>query len=69
MAELATNASAKQIYVEKWINYATGREKNDYDHCTVDAITEKMNAGGYTLSNILADITLADSFRFRTAAQ
>lgn len=69
MTELAANRRPKEIYAQKWVSYATGREMNDFDQCTVDAIADKLAAGGYTLANVLADITQAESFRFRVAAE
>lgn len=69
MTELAANRRPKEIYAQKWVSYATGREMNDFDQCTVNAIADKLAAGGYTLANVLADITQAESFRFRVAAE
>lgn len=69
MSELATLRNAKEIYARKWVSYATGRESNDFDLCTANLIADKMDAGGYNLASVLADITQADSFRLRVAAE
>src|SRR5690606_28545091 len=68
MTELAAGRRTKEIYAEKWVHYATGRVPNDIDRCTVNAIAANIDAGA-TLASVLADITQADSFRLRVAAQ
>lgn len=69
MTEIAAGSVAKQIYARKWVAYATGRDSNDFDECTAATIAGKMSAGSYTLSSVLADLTQAESFRYRVAAQ
>jgi hypothetical protein len=69
MTEIAAGAKSKEIYARKWVSYATGREANDFDQCTANNIATKMAAGPYTLSSVLADLTVAESFRYRVAAQ
>jgi hypothetical protein len=67
MTELAAGSVAKQIYARKWVAYATGRDANDFDECTASTIAAKM-AGAYPLASVLADVTQAESFRYRVAA-
>lgn len=69
MSELAQGRLTKEIYAEKWVSYATGRDANDFDKCTAIAIADKIEAGGYNLASVLADLTQADSFRLRVAAE
>lgn len=69
MAEIGTLRNAKEIYARKWVSYATGRDANDFDQCTANLIADKMDAGAYNLASVLADITQADSFRLRVAAE
>lgn len=69
MTELAASRRPKEIYAQKWVSYATGRDANDYDLCLVNVIADKLDAGGYPIAHILADITQAESFRLRVAAQ
>lgn len=69
MEGIAAGRKAKELYAQKWLTYATGREKNDFDTCTVQAIADNIEQGEYSLANVLADITQAESFRLRTAAQ
>ena len=69
MTQIAAGAVSKEIYAERWVRYATGREANDFDQCTAENIAAKMAAGPYTLSSVLADLTLAESFRYRAEGQ
>ena len=69
MTEIAAGRRTKEIYAQKWVSYATGREANDYDLCTASAIADKIDGGSYVLSNVLADLTQAESFRLRVAGQ
>jgi hypothetical protein len=66
MTEIGTNVpSARRIYAEKAVAFTTGRQPNPNDACTVDELNVKLAADGYTVLNLLADITQADSFRLR----
>jgi hypothetical protein len=69
MNEIGTNVpQAKRIYAEKLIAFTTGRSPNPNDACTVDELEAKLSQSGYTVLNLLADITQADSFRLRVRA-
>lgn len=69
MQGVAAGRRTKEIYAEKYVSYATGRDANGYDQCTANTIADKIEAGDYALANILGDITQAASFRYRVAAQ
>jgi hypothetical protein len=69
MTELSAGSVAKHIYAQKWVAYATGRDANDFDQCTAETIAGKLGTGAYSLASVLADITQAESFRYRVAAQ
>jgi hypothetical protein len=70
MTEIAAGRETKNIYAGKLVSYGTGRDANAYDQCTTNVILAKLESGQYTnLASLLADITQADSFRLRTAAQ
>lgn len=66
MTELGMGAEAKRRYAEMWVTFATRRVPNPQDACTVDAIGTKLAEPNYTILNVLADLTQADSFRLRT---
>lgn len=65
MQEIAQLKKAKQLYAEAWVSYAFGRDPNGKDKCVVDQIDTKLSEGGYSILNLLADLTQADSFRVR----
>ena len=68
MQEIAGRAAAKQLYAQAWVSYAFGRDPNANDQCTVDELDSKLSASGYSILNLLADLTQADSFRLRARA-
>jgi hypothetical protein len=65
MQELAKFPRAQELYAKAWVSYAYGRPANANDQCVVDNLKMKLGAGGYTILNLLADLTQADSFRLR----
>jgi hypothetical protein len=65
MEEIGKGPAARRIYAEKWVSFATGRLPNGNDACTVNDLNTKL-AGDYTVLQLLADLTQADSFRLRT---
>ena len=68
MQQIATTPQAKEIYAQLWVSYATGRAPNNNDQCLVDDINTKLSTDGYTVLDMLADVTQADSFRLRVQA-
>jgi hypothetical protein len=66
MQEIATVENAQNIYAERLVAYATGRLPNDDDACIVGVAASKLAGGGYTILDLFADLTQADSFRLRT---
>jgi hypothetical protein len=65
MAKIATSPGAQRSYAEKWVSYAYERASNPEDACTVDKLSAKLTAGGYTVLNLVADLTQTQSFRIR----
>jgi hypothetical protein len=65
MQEIAQTPKAKQLYAQAWVSYAFGRAPNANDRCLVDQLDTKLSQGGYSILNLLADLTQADSFRVR----
>jgi hypothetical protein len=68
MQEIGQGPLARRIYAEKWVSFTTGRQPNSNDACTVDVLDANLSEDGYTLLNLLADLTQADSFRLRVRA-
>jgi hypothetical protein len=65
MQEIANGPVIKAIYADRWVSFATGRPSNGNDQCLVQVIEPKLAMDGYTLLNLLADLTQGDSFRLR----
>jgi hypothetical protein len=65
MQQIAQTPKARQLYAQAWVSYAFGRDPNSNDQCVVDKLDTKLAQGGYTILNLLADLTQADSFRLR----
>ncbi|WP_437521979.1 DUF1592 domain-containing protein [Sorangium sp. So ce726] len=65
MNELAVDPGARRHYAERWVAFATGRAPNESDACDVDGLSANLSADGYTILDLLADLTQTDSFRLR----
>jgi hypothetical protein len=69
MTELGSGVDAKRRYAEKWVSFATGRQPNANDACVVNELSGRLSADGYSILNLLTDLTQADSFHLRTLGQ
>jgi hypothetical protein len=65
MAKIAASPGAQQQYAKKWVSYAYSREGDPNDCGTVSDLTTKIAKGGYTIANLITDLTQTDSFRMR----
>lgn len=65
MERIAQGEAATRIYAEKLVSFATKRRPNSNDACMVDELDAKLSQDGYTVLNLLADLTQAESFRLR----
>lgn len=65
---LAESAAAQTCYARRWVQFAYGRALTNQDSCTVDDLASKLTAGGYTILDLVADLTQSDSFRYRVLA-
>ena len=65
MAKLAVSSSAQRQYAQKWVSYAYERDGHPLDSCTVRDLSAKITAGGYTVLNLVTDLTQSPSFRTR----
>src|SRR5690606_4911077 len=57
---------ARRNYTERLVSLFTGRIPNGNDACIVDQLEVKLTTEGYTVLNLISDLTQADSFRLRT---
>jgi len=69
MAAIASAPIAKAQYASKWVSFAYQREGHPDDACTVQQLAAKMTTSGYTVLNLLTDLTQTLSFRVRAADQ
>jgi hypothetical protein len=69
MAAIATAPGAKSQYASKWVSFAYQREGDPGDACTVQQLATKMTTSGYTVLNLMTDLTQTLSFRVRAAGQ
>ena len=68
MQQIAQVPAAQQTYSQDWVAYAYGRAPNQNDQCVADQLSAKLPGDGYTILDVLADLTQADSFRVRVRA-
>jgi hypothetical protein len=69
MAAIASAPGAKIQYANKWLSFAYGRESDPNDVCDVQQLAAKMTDGGYTVQDLMTDLTQTLSFRVRVADQ
>jgi Protein of unknown function (DUF1592)/Protein of unknown function (DUF1588)/Protein of unknown function (DUF1595)/Protein of unknown function (DUF1585) len=65
MQEIADTPKSKQLYAQAWVSYAFGRAPNGNDRCVVDQLDAKLAQNGYSILDLLADLTQTDTFRLR----
>jgi hypothetical protein len=65
MTAIANSSGAQHHYAERWVSFAYERGANGFDTCTVDAIGGRMTAGGYSIVQLIVDLTQTESFRVR----
>jgi hypothetical protein len=65
MQQLAAVPKGQQTYAQYWVAYAYGRDPNPNDQCVADQISTSLAGSNYSILNVLADLTQADSFRLR----
>jgi hypothetical protein len=65
MAKIAASPMAQRRYAERWVSFAYEREGNPLDCGTVNELSTKITSGGYTVINLIADLTQSQSVRIR----
>lgn len=68
MEEIAGRDFTRRSYTEKIVAAATGRLPNANDACLVDQLNLNLTTDGYSILDLFADITQAESFRLRNRA-
>ena len=65
MALLGASAEAQLQYVRTWIAYAYERPVSSLDECIEQELAGNLTNDGYTILDLLVDLTQTDSFRLR----
>lgn len=65
MNKIAASPQAQACYAKKWVQYAYERTLTTQDQCTVQELAGKLTQNGYTVLNLIADLTQSQSFRLR----
>lgn len=65
MKKIAASPQAQSCYAKQWVQYAYERNLTAQDACTVQDLAGKLTQNGYTVLNLIADLTQSQSFRLR----
>lgn len=65
MSLIASSSAAQYFYAQKWVSHAFGRSPNSQDACTVELLSPNLSKDGYSILNLIADLTQANSFAVR----
>lgn len=68
MQGIVATPNTQATYAQYWVSFAYGRQPNDQDQCVVDTLNTNLSKSGYSILNLLADLTQTDSFRTRVQA-
>jgi hypothetical protein len=68
MQGIIATPATQATYAQYWVSYAYGRAPNDQDQCEVNTLDANLSKSGYSILNLLADLTQTDSFRTRVQA-
>jgi hypothetical protein len=68
MQEIARLPQAQRLYAANMVAFGYGRDANANDACVVDQLGAKLATDGYTILDLIADLTQPDSFRLRVKA-
>lgn len=63
---IASSREANLCYARSWVQAAYARAITSEDSCIAEDLATKLTAGGYRIRDLIADLTLAESFRHRT---
>lgn len=66
MQAIAGAPGAQRLYASKWVSYAFDRVATGPDLCTIDTLSTNIAAGGYSIKQLVTDLTQQDYFLTRT---
>lgn len=64
--QLAASEDVRSCVVTQWFRFAMGRTEKPEDQCAIDQLTTSFTEGGGTMRDLLLDIVMSDSFRYRS---
>ncbi len=62
---IANSEGARYFYAHKWVGYAFKRASNSQDACMVEVLSANLASEGYTILDLIAELSLANSFTVR----
>ena len=65
LAKIAASPEGQSCYAQRLVTYAFERDLATEDACTVQTLAGKMAQNGYTIVNLITDLTQTQSFRLR----
>lgn len=65
MNALATASGAYQCYSKKWVELGYNRIISEQDACTINEVASRMGTEGYSVKQLVTDLTTIESFRYR----
>jgi Protein of unknown function (DUF1592)/Protein of unknown function (DUF1588)/Protein of unknown function (DUF1585)/Protein of unknown function (DUF1595)/Protein of unknown function (DUF1587) len=64
--KLAASEDVRSCVVTQWFRFAMGRTEKPEDQCAIEQLTSSFTEGGGTMRDLLLDIVMSDSFRYRS---
>jgi hypothetical protein len=64
-AAIASAPEAQACYTRYWVEYAYARTWTDQDRCVVEELSARLGEDGYSIRQLLVDLTQTESFRAR----
>jgi hypothetical protein len=64
-AAIAAATPARICYAQQWVEYAYRRAPNSQDRCVTEDLAQKLSDDGYSVRDLLVDLTQSDVFRYR----
>jgi hypothetical protein len=69
MTQIAASPEGQSCYAQRLMSYAYERELKSEDTCSVQTLAGRMAQSGYTLLNLMTDLTQTQAFRVRAKVQ
>ncbi|MEZ4301944.1 MAG: DUF1592 domain-containing protein [Polyangiaceae bacterium] len=63
---LAESETVQACVVTQWFRFAMGRTEKPEDACELEKLTDSFTEGGGSMKDLLLDLILSDSFRYRS---